>query len=125
MGHDEMGEEDDVFAKHAERRRAFLAKTAATSPVVGLLLAQADRPARAATYGGGSGTTTPFQTPSLSETTAFTFVPTPTTQVTVPSTIRITQPTQPTTILFTVPTTIRITQPTTILFTLPTTIRIT
>jgi hypothetical protein len=57
-----MSEETDILAKHAERRRAFLAKTAATSPVVGLLLAQSARPARAATYGGGTTMTTSFET---------------------------------------------------------------
>ena len=69
-----MTEENDVLGKHAERRRAFLARTATTSPVVGLLLAQSARPAHAATYGGGGGTTTIFETtPTFSDTTDFTF----------------------------------------------------
>ena len=54
-----MSDETDIVAKHAERRREFLRKTAVTLPAVGLLLAQATRPARAATYGGGGETTAP------------------------------------------------------------------
>ena len=72
-----MAQESDILAKHAESRRAFLAKTAATSPAVTLLLAQAARPARAQTYGGGPETTTivtfTFETTPFVETTAFVF----------------------------------------------------
>ncbi|MEO9066068.1 MAG: hypothetical protein ABI277_17385 [Burkholderiaceae bacterium] len=52
-----MTDEDDVFEKHAARRRAFLSKSVVAPAVVGLLLEQAARPAQAATYGGE---TTPF-----------------------------------------------------------------
>src|ERR1700722_9041103 len=61
-----MADENDILARHEERRRAFLAKTATTSPVVGLLLAQSARPARAATYSGSGNTTTVPETTSLS-----------------------------------------------------------
>ena len=54
-----MDKDDDKLAKHAESRRAFLAKAALTSPVVGLLLAQSSRPAKAQTYGGGGVTGVP------------------------------------------------------------------
>lgn len=100
-----MTEENDVLAKHAERRRAFLARTATTSPVVGLLLAQSARPARAATYGGDGGTTTIFETPSFSETTDFTFT-LPETTTSFPPTTIITVPITTTfarTTIFTVP----------------------
>ena len=86
-----MTEENDVLAKHAERRRAFLARTATTSPVVGLLLAQSARPARAATYGGDGGTTTIFETPTFSETTDFTFT-LPETTTNFPPTTTVTVP---------------------------------
>ncbi len=46
-----MSDENEILAKHAERRRAFLQKAATTAPAVGLLLAQAALPAQAATYG--------------------------------------------------------------------------
>ena len=52
-----MADDNDILAKHAASRRAFLAKAAVTSPAVSLLLAQAARPAQAQTYGGGGDTT--------------------------------------------------------------------
>jgi hypothetical protein len=51
-----MSDETEILAKHAERRRAFLLTTAKTAPAVGLLLASAALPAKAAVY----GTTTPI-----------------------------------------------------------------
>jgi hypothetical protein len=88
---DGMTEENDVLGKHAERRRAFLARTATTSPVVGLLLAQSARPARAATYGGGEGSTTIFETPTFPDTTDFTFT-LPETTTSFPQTTLVTVP---------------------------------
>src|ERR1700722_13152935 len=107
-----MADENDILARHAERRRAFLAKTATTSPVVGLLLAQSARPARAATYSGGGKTTTAPDTTTVPFTTLFTgTIPAtsaPTTLVTFPFTTIVTFPfttvvTFPLTTLATVP----------------------
>jgi hypothetical protein len=114
-----MAQDKDLLAKHAESRRAFLAKTAVTSPAVSLLLAQAARPARAQTYGGGGATTTAFSTIVFTEP-----------ETSAPTSVVLTNPTsilltQPTSILLTNPTSILITQPTTVILTNPTTIRIT
>ena len=109
-----MSDGPDFLAKHAASRRAFLARTALTSPVVSLLLAQSARPAQAQTYGGGPE-------PSIGDTVPVSPPPQTSILITNPTSILITNPT---TVLITQPTTIRVTQPTTILVTQPTTIRI-
>jgi hypothetical protein len=40
----------DILTKHAKRRREVLTRAATIAPVVGLLLAQASRPAQAQPY---------------------------------------------------------------------------
>jgi hypothetical protein len=54
-------DEADILFKHAQRRRDVLARAATAAPLVGLLLAQASRPAQAQVYSPppGSATTIP------------------------------------------------------------------